>query len=100
MGDVLELFLTTNGTVISPLLLVCPRSAMYTPDTALAGTVQLKVVVQLPQSTRPVLDWLTHAGWLTAGKVCVGEVSMSLAPLPPYQPRRRISMLYGTGDLT
>jgi len=58
------------------------------PETAVDGTAQLAVTDQLPQSTMPVeTDW-SQAGWVSLGYTVVGEVGISRAPSPPYQPSR------------
>src|SRR6516165_6550057 len=69
---------------------------MYRPDTAVAGTAHDADTAQLPQSIRPVgaVSFL-HAGWV-CGSVAVGRIPLATirAPLPWYQPMRRISMWY------
>jgi hypothetical protein len=64
------------------------KLAVYTPDTALAGTAQLAETAQLPQSTRPVDVWTIGLGWLW-GSGTEGAMSATLrAPRPPYHPIR------------
>ena len=60
------------------------RWAMYTPETALDGTVHEADTAQLPQSISPVEDWVIHAGWLW-GRVTDGRIPAWTirAPLPP-----------------
>ncbi len=62
MSEVLESLRTTKGYGIRPSPSVWVRFAMYRPDTASLGTVQLAVTGQLPQSTRPVFLVVQLAG--------------------------------------
>jgi hypothetical protein len=88
MSEWLDSLRTTNGYGMYPSLSVWSRMARYTPDTASDGTVQLAVVAQLPQSTRPVPTSLTQFGCVLAGKIVVGDVGILRAPSPLYQPSR------------
>ncbi|SRR6266508_1050314 len=65
------------------------------PETALAGTVQDADTPQLPQSTRPVVAWVRQAGWF-CGSDADGRIPAATmrAPLPWYQPIRRMSRWY------
>src|SRR5438270_11234503 len=85
---------------MKPWPLVWSKSARYTPETALDGTVQDAVTDQLAQSVMPVGESRLQVGCVTAGKAVVGEVGISRAPSPPYQPSRKISTLYAAGELT
>ena len=60
----LESFATTNGIwLFSPAAdrTSCTRCAMWTPETARVGTVQLADTPQLPQSISPVVESVRHA---------------------------------------
>ena len=57
---------------------------MYTPDTAVLGTVHDAEIPQLPQSIRPVDASVWHAGWLCGNAVESGMLAAILrAPSPP-----------------
>src|SRR4249919_1440307 len=87
---------TTNGMRLPAPVLLRTRWAIYKPDTAVLGTVHEADTAQLPQSMSPV-GWVS---FLHAGCVCGSEAVGSMlettlrAPLPWYQPMRRMSMWY------
>ena len=87
---------TTNGMRLLPPVSLRTRCARYRPDTAVLGTAQEADTAQLPQSMSPVgpVSFL-HAGW-DCGSEAVGSMLETTlrAPLPWYQPIRRMSMWY------
>ena len=70
---------------------------MYKPDTAVLGTVQEADTAQLPQSMSPVGRAVVPARGLglreRGGRQHAFETTLR-APLPWYQPMRRMSMWY------
>src|SRR5215475_16034350 len=96
MSEWLESLRTTNGMRLLPPVSLRTKWAMYKPDTALLGTAHEADTAQLPQSMSPVgaVSFL-HAGW-DCGSVAVGSMLATTlrAPLPWYQPMRRMSMWY------
>src|SRR5215475_7219116 len=96
MSEWLESLRTTNGMRLLPPVSLRTKWAMYKPDTAVLGTAHDADTAQLPQSMSPVgaVSFL-HAGWV-CGSVAVGSMLETTlrAPLPWYQPMRRMSMWY------
>jgi len=64
MLEWLESSRTTNTIWLSPPVSLRTRWAMYTPETAVLGTVHDLDTAQLPQSMRPVEEKVWHAGWV------------------------------------
>ena len=83
MSEWLESSRTTNTIWLSPPVSLRTRCAMYTPETAVLGTVHDADTAQLPQSISPVVESVRHAGWV-CGNVPVGArlAAISRAPSP------------------
>src|SRR5215471_4705354 len=96
MSEWLASLRTTNGIRLLPPVSLRTKWARYKPDTALDGTVHEADTAQLPQSMSPVgaVSFL-HAGWVCGSEADGCRLDATLrAPLPWYQPRRRMSMWY------
>src|SRR5215813_15374412 len=98
MSEWLVSLRTTNGMRLPFPVVVSSRfrCARYNPDTAVDGTAHEADTAQLPQSMSPVdaVSFL-HVGW-DCGSVAVGCMPLTtlVAPMPWYQPTRKMSMWY------
>ena len=82
-SDVLASSRTTNAMWLAPIEPDSPTArAMYTPDTAFAGTLHDTDSAQLPQSMSPVTASLRHAGCVCGSAIVGRTVAIFLAPNP------------------
>jgi len=81
-AELLASFLTTNTTWLAAPDVV-ESLARYTPETAVAGTAHEAEVFQLPQSTRPVVTSVAHAGWFCELGMDGAIEATFRAPSPP-----------------
>ena len=84
MSEWLASFRTTNTMWLPPAASSRTRCAMYTPETAVVGTVHDADTAQFPQSIRPVgCESVRHAGWVCGNDADgLSPAATFRAPLP------------------